>query len=414
MNAKSTQGALNGVRVLDLSHALAGPVCGQMLADHGANVIKIEPLVGDVLRGIEPFTSDDHERKHGGLFQNANRNKRGMALDLKTPEARVIFLKLVEQSDVVIENFRAGVMDRLGLGYDVLAQHNQRIVYTAIRGFGDPRSGETVYSDLPCVDIVAQAMSGLMNTTGPDEFSPTMLGGNVGDTIPGLFGAFATMIALWEARASGKGQYVDVAMTDALLAISGANSLKFAFTGQVDGPVGNRYKVVAPFGRVRTKDGWAVMAAPPGPGKYWEKFCDTAGRPEWKEDLRFSTPQSRLANADAVYAAVEEFTSLYTKEELLRLLGGKLPFGPIYTAEDIARDPYFATRAMLSEIDQPVAGRKVAVLGVPPKLSRTPGSVRHRAPKLGEHTGEILESLGYTETDIAALVQAGAILGVAS
>ncbi|MDP3668799.1 MAG: CoA transferase [Telluria sp.] len=407
MSTFSTSGGLKGLRILDLGHALAAPYCTQMLADHGADVIKIEPPDGDVSRRIGPFTEDDTLRAYGGLFQCCNRNKRGMVIDLKHPEGRETFLKMVEQADAVVENFRAGVMDRLGLSYETLAERNPRIVYTSIRGFGDPRGGKTEYTDWPAVDIIAQAMGGLMGITGPDAQSPTKVGGGPGDTVPGLFASFATMVALWEARSSGKGQYVDVAMVDSLIALSEPITVTYSYTGEVPRPAGSRLPQIAPFGRIATKDGWAVLAVPPG--RNWPVFCDVIGRPELSVDPRFSTEQARLANRDAVYEVVEAFTTGHTRAELLKIFGGKVPFAPVYDAQDIFRDPYFTIREMLPQLEQPGSKRKVTVPGIPAKLSRTPGGVYQRAPLLGEHTADILSDFGLDAEQIAALCKSGAV-----
>lgn len=402
-----TTGGLKGLRVLDLGHALAAPYCAQMLADHGADVIKIEPPDGDVSRRIGPFTEDDTLRAYGGLYQCCNRNKRGMVIDLKNPEGRETFLKMVEQADVVIENFRAGVMDRLGLSYEVLAARNPRIVYTSIRGFGDARGGKTTYTDWPAVDIIAQAMGGLMGITGPDAESPTKVGGGPGDTVPGLFAAFATMAALWESRTSGKGQYVDVSMVDCLIALSEPITVTYSYTGEVPRPAGSRLPQIAPFGRIATKDGWAVLAV--SPGRNWAIFCGLIGQPELIDDPRFSNEQARVTNRDAVYEVVEAFTLRHTRAELLEIFGGKVPFSPIYDSEDIFNDPYFTIREMLPQVEQPGSQRKVTVPGVPVKLIRTPGGVYQRAPLLGEHTNDILSGFGLSAEAITALHQSGAI-----
>lgn len=401
-------GSLHGIRVLELGQAVAAPFCSQLLADHGADVIKVEPPMGDVIRGVAPFAKNDASRVYGSLFQSCNRNKRSIVLDLKQDKAQEAFLEMVGQADAVIENFRAGVMEGFGLGYEVLAERNPRLVYTSIRGFGDPRSGSTDYTTWPCVDIVAQAFSGLMASTGPDEDNPTMVGGVIGDTIPGLFAAFATLAALWETRSSGRGQYVDVAMVDALLAISGTNALTYSYTGEVLKPQGSRLPTIAPFGRVEAKDGWVVLATPPG--RYWNDFCTLIGRPELIDDARFSSHAARVQNSDAAYEVVESFTRERTKAELLELFGAKIPFGPVNDSQDVFNDDYFHAREMLPQVEQPGAGH-FSILGVPTKLLRTPGTVRHRAPLLGEHTDEILDGFGFSRTRIDQLHVTGAVAG---
>lgn len=199
-------GALAGIRVIDLTQALAGPFCTSLLADYGADVIKVEPPRGDMLRGTGPFAPDDETHDHGNVFQNANRNKRSIVLDLKSDEGRGVLLTLVREADALVENFSAGVMDRLGLGYEVLAEINPRLVYTSIRGFGDRRGEESPYAHWPAFDVVAQAMGGIMSITGPDGGPPVRVGSGIGDSVPALFAALGTVTALFEAQRSGRGQ----------------------------------------------------------------------------------------------------------------------------------------------------------------------------------------------------------------
>lgn len=407
MNRIPPRGALEGLRVLDLGQALAGPLCAALLADHGADVIKIELPRGDPARTIGPFAQDDPRPEYGAMFQYGNRSKRGMVLDLKLPQGRDAFLRMVKTADVVVENFRAGVMDRLGLGYDVLAKENPRIIYTSIRGFGDPRSGRTKYSDWPTVDVVAQAMGGLMGVTGPSPESPTYVGSAPGDTIPALYGAFATMVAAWEARASGRGQYVDVGMVDTLVALNETITTAYSLDRKIPRPAGSRYPQIAPFGRISTKDGWAVLAVPPG--RNWIDFCETIKRRDLIDDPRFSTADARVTNMDEVYNVVEEFTRQYSNAELVEIFGGKVPFGPIFDAQDVFDDPYFATRGMLLNVELPGSTQTAVVPGAPSKLSRTPSGGCHRAPKLGEHTEQILSELEFSDDEIASLRACGAI-----
>ena len=220
----STQ-ILKGLRVLDLSRMLSGPYCTMHLADHGAEVIKIESETGDTSRGNGPFREDDPDHDWAGYFVSLNRGKKSVQLDLKTPEGRADFRALAATADVIVENFRPGVMDRLGLSFESLAAENPRLVYAAIRGFGDPRTGEGPYEDWPSYDVVAQAMGGLMSITGPDAKTPTKTGPGVGDIFAGMMMAFGIMAALREAEATGKGQFVDVAMYDAMISLCETDGL---------------------------------------------------------------------------------------------------------------------------------------------------------------------------------------------
>jgi len=401
-------GSLAGIKVLDLGHAVAGPLCAALLADHGAQVLKIESTDGDHARAVGPFPGDPQTTQFGAVFQFANRNKRGLALDLKSPAGVQVLLRLVDQADVLIENFRAGVMDRLGLGYEVLAQRNPRLVYTSIRGFGDARNGATAFTQRPAVDIVGQAMGGLMSITGPDADSPSQAGGVPGDVLPGMYAAFATVSAVLEARQSGRGQYVDVGMIDTVLAMNEPVVTSYSITGVVPRPAGSQLKNIVPFGRVRALDGWAVLAVPPG--RNWAVFCHQIGRPELATDERYASDRARVQRADEVYGLVEDFTRQHSLSQLQEMLGQSIPFSPVYDAERIAQEPYFRQREMLVQVDHPGTDRKVTLAGVPAKFSRTPGAIRHGAPRLGEHSVETLRALAYGEDEIAHLLASGAVL----
>jgi crotonobetainyl-CoA:carnitine CoA-transferase CaiB-like acyl-CoA transferase len=401
------RGALKGVRVLDVTHAVAGPFCSQVLADHGADVIKVEPLEGDFFRNMGPFRPDDTQRTLGGLFQAVNRNKRSIALNLKKPEAREVFLELVKGADVLVENFRAGVMDKMGLGYEALKAVRPQLVYTSVRGFGDRAGGASPYMDWPAFDIVAQAMGGWMGITGQDAEHPMKVGGGAGDTVPGLFAAFGTMTALWHARATGQGQYVDIAMTDSILAMSELVVSQYAFTGVSPQPAGNSIPGFAPFGTVRVKDGVIVIAAVHDP--QFRELTRLMGQPELAKDPRFDNEANRWKNRAELQDLLEAFTLRQTKLELRELFGGHVPFSPIYTAADIFADPHFAARNMLPRVEQPGSAEPAAVPGVPVKLSVTPGEVRTRAPLLGEHTREILGEAGLAAERIETLLQSAAV-----
>lgn len=404
---QTATGALKGLRILDLTHALAGPFCSQILADHGADVIKVEPLEGDFFRRMGPFRDDDAERHFGGLFQSCNRNKRSISLDLKHPEGQEIFRNMVKSADALVENYRAGVLEKIGLGYATLKILNPRLVYTSVRGFGDKAGGQSPYMHWPAFDIVAQAMGGWMGITGEDADHPVKVGGGAGDTVPGLFAAFGTMAALWHARATGEGQYVDVAMTDSILAMSEMVVSQFSYRGVSPTPAGNGIPGFAPFGTIRVQDGLIAIAAPHDP--QWLVLCQLMGRTDLVTDPRFASEQLRWNHRTELYEAIEAYTGLHTKEELRGIFGGKVPFSPIYTAGEIFQDPHFAVRDMLPLVEHPGCAVPTAVPGVPVKLSVTPGGVRHRAPRLGEHTRDILLEIGLTEADVEGLSSRGAV-----
>ncbi|WP_349605841.1 CoA transferase [Cupriavidus sp. DF5525] len=400
-------GALAGLRVVDLTQMLAGPFCTQILADHGADVIKVEAMTGDGTRITGPFREDDTLREFGGYFQSVNRNKRSIAVDLKTEAGREIVRKLIDHADIVVENFRAGVMERLGLSFETLRQTNPRLVYGTVRGFGDPRSGASPYAHWPAYDVVSQAMGGMMGITGPDRDTPTKIGPGVGDTVPALMLCIGILAAVHRARDTGEGQFVDVAMTDAVLAMCERIVYQTSYTGTVPAPEGNRHPLLCPFGVFRARDGYVSIAC--ATDAFWEKLAIAIGHPEMGTDEAFATNAARVQNAQRVIDAIEAFTAQRTKEELAQCLGGKVPFGPVYTSAEIFEDEHYRVRDMLVDVEQPGSAVPVKIAGVPIKLSSTPGSIRQRAPMLGEHTEEILLATGYGKNEIESMRGAGAI-----
>ncbi|MGH8786194.1 MAG: CaiB/BaiF CoA transferase family protein [Cupriavidus necator] len=402
-----TQGALGGLRVLDLTQMLAGPFCTQLLADHGADVIKVESPIGDMTRSSGPFLPDDEQKVFGGYFQSVNRNKRSVVLDLKQEAGRKVFLDLVETADVVVENFRCGVMERLGLSYEVLSRIKPGLVYAAVRGFGDDRTGASPYADWPAFDVVAQAMGGMMGITGAEPDQPLKVGPGVGDLVPAVMAAFGVLAAVHSASKTGQGQFVDVAMTDAVAAICERIIYQYSYRGEVPGPEGNRHPFICPFGLFSAKDGKVAIACPTD--AFWTTLAQTMGQPELATDPRFATKQARVVNADAVIETVEAFTRNLSKKELAGLLGARVPFGPVYTAQDIFEDPHFAAREMLVEVEHPGSATPVQIAGVPIKLSGTPGAVKRRAPLLGEDTDAVLHEIGYSQEAISGLRDEGVI-----
>lgn len=403
----SKAGALSGLRVVDLTQMLAGPFCTQILADHGADVIKIEALTGDGTRTTGPFRDDDMQRDFGGYFQSVNRNKQSIAVDLKSDEGRRVVQRLIDGADVLVENFRAGVMERLGLSYERLRETNRRLVYAAVRGFGDPRSGASPYADWPAYDVVSQAMGGMMGITGPDRDTPIKIGPGVGDTVPALMLCIGILAGVHHARQTGEGQFVDVAMTDCVLAMCERIVYQTSYTGAVPAPEGNRHPLLCPFGLFRARDGFVSIAC--AHDGFWEKLARAIGRPELIDDEAFATNAARVRHADRVIAIVEAFTSMHTKAELGERLGGVVPFGPVYTSAEIFEDPHYRIRDMIVEVEQPGSAQPVSIAGVPIKFGDTPGRVRRRAPLLGEHTDDVLSAAGYASDEIRRLRAAGAV-----
>lgn len=396
-----TSGALQGVRVLEFCQMLAGPFAGQMLADQGADVIKIEPLAGDETRRVGPFHRDDTLRAFGGYFASVNRNKRSIALDLKQPEGLALALKLIDGADVLMENFRSGVMDRIGLGYETLRARNPKLVYGTIRGFGDPRTGPSPMQDWPAYDIVAQAMGGLMQINGPDADAPMKVGPGIGDLYPAVQSSFGILAALLRAQRTGEGQFVDVSMVDAILSLCERTVHQQSFQGVVPHAEGNRHPLLTPYGAFRARDGWVTIAAHFDTA--WQALCACIARPDMIDDPRTATAAARHSNRDHVHQQIETFTSRHSKQELSVLLGGRIPFGPVCDVNDVIASPHFAAREMVVEVSHPGLPDPVRIAGVPVKLTGTPGGVHSRAPMLGEHTAEVLGEIGLTPADVDRL-----------
>ena len=377
--------ALDGLVVLDLTQMLAGPFCTMMLADQGADVIKIEPPQGDMSRPLGPYFDDDADREYGGYFQSINRNKRGLVLDLKEPDDKAVFLQLVEKADVLVENFRLGVMDRLGLSYRKLREINPRLVYATIRGFGDPITGGSPYKDWPAFDVIAQAMGGFMGITGPGE--PMKAGPGIGDIVPGVMLAFGILAASRHAERTGEGQFIDVAMYDAILALCERIVYQHGYTGTIPSPSGNKHPMAAPFSIYPVKDGNVAIACPFD--SQWRKLTALIDRPELADDPRFIDIQNRIDNVAALTDIINAWTSQYTKAEITKILGGEIPFGPVNNVADIFTDPHVVERDMIARVSLPGSEHQATMPNTPIRMEKTPGGVIKRAPKLNEHRDEI-------------------------
>jgi len=390
--APGPTGPLAGLRIIDATQALAGPFCTMLLADLGADVVKVEPPAGDMTRYGGPFTREDGERAYGGYFASINRNKRSAVLDLKTTDGRDALLALVGTADAFVENSKAGVMDGLGLGYEVMCQLNPRLVYAAIRGFGDPRTGTSPYLDWPAFDVVAQAMGGVVGVTGTAGGETFRCGPSVGDIYPATLAALGVTAALVHAGRTGEGQFLDVAMYDGVLALCEAIVYRYSYTGQVSGPTGNGHPALAPFDLFPTADGSCAIAAPTE--KHWALLCEVIGRPDLVDSDLTRTNRERVANAAFVREVVSAWTSTRTSADIVATLGGRVPVGPVQTADAVFGDPHVAAREMLVEVPQPDGSRSVVLPGSPIKLTATPAGVYRRPPRLGEHTAEVLAEVG--------------------
>ena len=391
-NAYPLQGVLDGMLVLDLTQVLAGPYCTMMLADHGADVIKIEPPSGDIARGLGLYHPTDTDQRHGGYFHSVNRNKRSIVLDLKSPADVDTFRQMARQADVVVENFRVGVMDRLGLSYESLRAENPRLVYAAVRGFGDPRTGRSPYADWPAFDIVAQAMGGLMSITGPSADAPMKAGPGIGDIVPGLMCAFGIVAAVRLAERRGEGQFVDVAMYDAILSICERLVHQYSVAGVVPTPDGNEHPLVNPFSIFPATDGWVAIGCPIE--AQWQELARLMGRSDLLDDPTLQSNAERVRQRDLVRTAISAWTGDKTKQQIAAVLGGRVPCGPVNDVTDIFNDPHIAAREMIAEVEIAELGQRFALAGVPVHFADTPGAVRAAGPGLDQHRAEILAQFG--------------------
>ena len=385
-------GPLADIRVLDLTQALAGPFGTALLGDLGADVIKIEPPTGDMSRGLPPRPRDREGCDFGGYFASINRSKRSLVLDLKVEADRETFFRMVEQADAVVENTRVGVMDKLGVGYETLRERNPAIVYAAIRGFGDPRTGESPYAEWPAFDVVAQSMGGFAAINGPAGGGGMPGGTSIGDIYPGTLMALGLLAAVHSARRTGQGQFVDVGMYDAVLALSELIVWNYSYAGKVTTPRGSGHPMLCPFDLFPAKDGLISIAAP-GPG-HWKALCEAMGREDLIRDERTSDVLKRAANREFTIGVVSDFTRDRTRQEIVERLGGRVPVGPVQTAEDIFRDPHVAARQMLPEVDLPGDNEPVQLPGTPIRFTETPSGIKRRPPNLDEHRAEILAEFG--------------------
>ena len=383
-------GPLKGLKVLDLSRVLAGPYCTMMLADFGADVIKIEPPVGDDSRAFCPFVG-----KESAYFMSLNRNKRSMVLDFKNQKHIDVFKEMVAKADVVVENYRPGTMEKFGLSYDVLKEINPALIYAACSGFG--RTGP--YALKPAYDIIVQAMGGIMSITGEGKDSPTRVGASVGDVIAGMFTAYGVMMALYHREKTGKGQLVDVAMLDCQVAVLENAIARYVTSGEVPVPLGNRHPSITPFSAFTAKDGQVIVGA--GNDRLWTKLCNVLNMPELLSDERFKNNGERTKHFHELHAIMNSVLVNKTIDEWIVVLEeAGIPCAPINNIERILKDPQVKARDMIVEVEHPIAGH-LKMPGVPVKLSETPGAIHTHAPLLGHDVNAILQELmGWDESTI--------------
>ena len=391
--------ALDGIRVLDHTQVMAGPFCAMLLADMGADVIKIEPPGGESTRGGELELAPGVSAS----FLAVNRNKRGLVLDLKRREGVGILKRLAGTADVLVENYRPGVAARLGVDYATLATINPRLVYCSISGFG--QSGP--YAHLGGFDLIAQGMSGIMSATGGEDGPPVKVGVPIADLGAGLFGLMGILAALRARRVTGRGQLVDTSLFEAGLALSAWEATEYWYTGENPRPLGTAHRLSAPYQAFRASDGHFTVGA--ANERLWPRFAGLLGLEPLTSDPRFATAAVRLRNRAALQALVEAVTVGRPRHHWLALCEeAGIPAGPIYSVPEALADPHALARGMVQELEHPRVGR-VKALGNPVKLSKSPATMRKSAPELGEDTDAILREAGYAPGEIAAFRAAGAI-----
>ena len=387
--------------MLDLSQVMAGPFCAQLLGDMGADVIKVEPPgTGDQARHAMGFAMKGDDT---AAFLAVNRNKRSVALNLKDDGQRAVFRRLVTTADVLVENFRPGVTARLGIDYDTLKGQHPGLIYASISGFG--QTGPSALR--PGYDLIAQGMAGVMSVTGEPGGDPVKCGVPIGDLSAGLFCAFAILSAVVARERTGRGQHIDTSLFEGALALSIWETAELWATGRIPQALGSAHRLTAPYQALRTRDGHMTVAG--NNQRLWARLCAAVGREDLVEDPRFATNEDRMANRPALVAELESVLERRDTADWVQvLLEAGVPAGPINDYGQVFADPHTQAREMMVEMEHPVEGT-VRGLGIPVKLSDTPGRVRRAAPLLGEHTAEVLAELGCSEEEIAELQAATAL-----
>lgn len=396
-------GPLQGLKVIELAHIMSGPTCGMLFADMGADVIKVEKVPdGDDTRRFAPPYVDGES----AAFLMMNRNKRGIAVNLKTEAGKQILLRLLSTADVVTENYRKGTMEKMGLGYETLREIYPRLIYCEISGYG--RTGP--YADKPGFDLIAQGMTGLMSITGEEGQAPVKCGGPVTDINAGILAAVGVLAAYVHRLKTGEGQRVDTSLFEAGIQQTYWQAAIYFATGVSLGGTGSANPLTAPYQAFPTLDGWINIGA--ANQANWERLLEVLDAPELKNDPRFHTNPDRMKNRAALVAKIAEILKQRsTSDWVARLDAVGLPVGPILNMEEVLRHPQTLAREMVVETRHSKAGTTKA-LGLPIKFSATPGKVTRPAPLLGEHTREVLEEYGYSAQEIDKLIEQGAVIAV--
>lgn len=400
--------ALQGIKILDLTQIYAGPYCAMLFADMGAEVIKIEPPWGEIIRDNPPLVKQGeggpHDRSRSGYFLTLNRNKYGITLNLKHPRAVEIFKELVKVGDIVLENYAPGVMKRLGIDYPVLREINPRIIMCSISGFGQWGP----YAERMSFDIIAQAMSGMMSVTGHPDAPPTKVGTSLGDVAASLHAAFAIMAALWFREKTGEGQYIDVSMQECMVAILEGAIPRWTIGKELLTPIGSMNPHECPMAAFRCKDGYIIIATVGD--EHWQRFCRAINRPDWATDLQYKTKRQRWEKKYILQEEIEKITTQYTVKEVGEMLDReRVANSPILNIQQVVDDPHLNARGYFEEVEHPIIGRG-KIPGVPFKLSKTPGTVSRPSPLVGEHNEHILKKyLGMSPADVQRLKEEGVL-----
>jgi crotonobetainyl-CoA:carnitine CoA-transferase CaiB-like acyl-CoA transferase len=400
--------ALSGIRVLDLTRIYAGPYCSMLFADMGAEVIKIEPPEGELIRDNPPLVKEGeggpHDRSRSGYFLTLNRNKYGITLNLKHPKAVGFFKELVKIGDVVLENYAPGVMERLGIDYPVLKEVNPRIIMASISGFGQWGP----YSERLSFDIVAQAMSGMMSVTGHPDSPPTKVGTSLGDVNASVHAAFAIMAALWHREKTGRGQDIDISMQETMVSILEGGIVRWTIGKELLTPIGSMNPHEAPMAAFRCKDGHLIIATVGD--EHWQRFCRAINRPDWAADPGYRSKRQRWEKKYILQEEIEKITVNYTVKEVGEMMDReRVANSPILNIQQVVDDPHLNARGYFVEVEHPVIG-KSKIPGIPFKLSETPGEVERPSPLVGEHNELILgKYLGMSKAEVSQLKAEGVL-----
>jgi len=390
--------ALDGLRVLDVTQVMAGPYCAMLLADLGADVIKVEPPAGDSTRQMPGAVAGDSPS-----FNAVNRGKRSVVLNLKTPGGRDVCVRLARTTDILIENYRPGVMASLGLDYPALSALNPRLIYASISGYGQTGPSR----DKGGFDLIAQGVAGIMSVTGEAGGAPVKAGVPLTDLGAGLFATVGILAAIEARHRTGFGQQVDTALVDAGVALSVWEATEYFAGAGVPAALGSAHRMNAPYQAIRCADGYITLGA--ANERLFRRLSDVLGHPEWTTMIEFADNASRVRNRAALAVRIEAITSLQPRSHWLALLeANDIPCGPINDYAQVFDDPQIRAREMVVDVDHPTLGH-IRALGSPLKMSATPPDVRRRAPLLGEHTDEVLREAGVSAAEVAALREAGAI-----